>query len=233
MLLPLLFGAALAGPPQLGLAVGPAVGGGESTRGTFVTVAPISAVTLGWNFGPLDSWVGVSASALMAGAGDGVVPASLLQGELGIGLGGRGLAGGIYGGNGWPGPVWGLYARGTLPRADWLHRMGLESRLFFTEATHSMAVAVMLRVEPAWPGAERRHRAEVAAEASRAQTHPAEQQTHGATDARPAVEAPPEGEMLAYPVDSPPPPRATEAPESERESEPRPEPAPEHHENPY
>ncbi|MDP2310361.1 MAG: hypothetical protein Q8P18_30370 [Pseudomonadota bacterium] len=241
MLVPLLFGAALAAPPQLSLAVGPAVGGGESTRGSFVTVAPISALTVGWRFGPLDSWIGVSGSLLMAGSGDDVVPASLLQGELGIGLGGPGLGGGIYGGNGWPGAIWGLYARATLPRTDWMHRVGLESRLFFTEATNSTAVAVMVRMEPSWPGAERRRAVERAAE-----------ETAGAADGLPAVEVPagsesPEtegspGEVLAYPVDAPPQP-AEPAPAEPAPAEPAPaeaptplEPgadAPAHHDEPY
>lgn len=240
MLVSLLVGAALARPPQLSLAAGPAVGGGESTRGSFLTVAPISTLTVGWHFGPLDSWVGVSGSLLLAGQGDAVVPASLLQGEVGLGLGGPGLGGGVYGGNGWPGPVWGFYARATLPRAGWLHRVGLESRVFFTEATHSSAVAVMLRVEPAWPGAERRRR-ELAAE-----------ETRGAADAVPAVEVPEEaleteaveteaseGEVLAYPVDAMPP--AAE-PASAPATEPAPlapaapateTPPPAHHEEPF
>jgi hypothetical protein len=231
MLVTLLFGAALARPPQLSLAVGPAVGGGESTRGAFITVAPISTLTVGWHFGPLDSWVGVSGSLLMAGVGDQVVPASLLQGEVGLGLGGPGLGGGIYGGNGWPGPVWGFYARATLPRAGWLHRVGLESRLFFTEATHSSAVAVLLRVEPSWPGAERRRR-EIAAEEIR-----------GAADRAAAVEVPPEaletegdeGEVLAYPVDATPPAADPVPAPASPEAEPAPaaEPVPAHHDEPY
>lgn len=224
MLVTLLFGAAFARPPQLSLAVGPAVGAGESTRGSFITVAPITALTVAWHFGPIDSWVGLSGSLLMAGSGADVVPASLLQGELGLGLGGPGLGGGIYGGNGWPGAIWGLYARATLPRVDWISRVGVESRLFYTEATRSTGVAVMVRVEPAWPDAERRRRAaeRIVEKTAGAEPPTAEARVEGTEST---------GEILAYPVDATPPPR--QAAPVEPPPERAPEGAPAHHDEPY
>ncbi|MDP2314605.1 MAG: hypothetical protein Q8P41_17005 [Pseudomonadota bacterium] len=221
MLLTLLFGAAFARPPQLSLAIGPAIGGGESARGTWFTAAPATAVAITWHLGPLESWVGASGSLLMAGVGDAVVPSSLLQGELGLGLGGAGFGAGLYGGNGYPGSIVGLYARATVPRPGWMHRVGLESRLFYTAETDSTGLSLMVRVEPAWG---RRARVEA--------------RKTGGAEGQPAVEAPEQegeaapGEVLAYPVDGVPPAESPEAPAEAAPSEAAPaEPA--HHEEPY
>lgn len=148
MLATLLVGTALAGPPQLGLALGPVVGGGTSTYGDYFSAAPATAVTVTWHLGPFETWVGASGSLLLAGSGDDVVPASLLQGEVGVGFGGRALGAGVYGGNGLPGPIVGLYARGTVPGRGWVRRMGLEARLFGTQATASTGLALLVRIEP-------------------------------------------------------------------------------------
>jgi hypothetical protein len=141
-------GAALAGPLQLGLAIGPAIGGGESTLGSYTTLAPATAIDLTWHLGPFETWAGASASLLMAGVGDRVVPSSLLEAEIGVGLGGRALGAGIYGGNGYPGPIGGLYGRLTWPGPTWCRRVGIEGRAFYTPATDSSGLALMARIEP-------------------------------------------------------------------------------------
>jgi hypothetical protein len=191
MLVSLLVGAALARPPQLGLSLGPVVGGGTSTRGTYFSAAPATAVSVTWHLGALESWLGGSASLLMAAQGDDVVPAALLQGELGLGL---------------SGPIVGLYARATLPRRDWLGRLGLESRLFYARGTDTTGLALLLRVEPDWTGADRRARA----------------RAEGRDGAEPAVKAP-----AASPPPEPAP--AEDAPSAPPESTP----TPTHHDEPY
>jgi hypothetical protein len=206
MLVSLLVGAALARPPQLGLALGPVVGGGTSTRGTYFSAAPATAVSVTWHLGALESWLGGSASLLVAAQGDDVVPAALLQGELGLGVGGTAAGGGIYGGNGLSGPIVGLYARATLPRRDWLGRLGLESRLFYARGTDTAGLALLLRVEPDWTGADRRARA----------------RAEGRDGAEPAVKAP-----AASPPPEPAP--AEDAPSAPPESTP----TPTHHDEPY
>lgn len=189
MLATLLVGTALAGPPQLGLALGPVVGGGTSTYGDYFSAAPATAVTVTWHLGPFETWVGASGSLLLAGSGDDVVPASLLQGEVGVGLGGRALGAGIYGGNGLPGPIVGLYARGTVPGRGWVRRMGLEARLFGTQATATSGFALLVRVEPG-RGRPERPPVEVV------EAPPAE------ADVAPVAEVPPEAPV--EPAETPP-----------------------------
>ncbi len=240
MLATLLVGAALARPPQLSLMAGPVVGSGTSSLGTYFSAAPATAITLTWNLGPLESWLGASGSLLMAGSGEDVVPASLLQGEVGVGLGGAGFAGGVYGGNGLPGPVMGLYARGSVKRHGWLKRIGLESRLFYTEATGSTGLALLLRLEPAWPGSRRPEPDTRGADNQPAVPVSAESPAAGGEGLAYPYDTPPVdasgddakgddasgGEGLAYPVDAPP------APASE-EAAPDAPPAPTHHPDPY
>jgi len=156
MLVSLLVGAALADPPRVGAAIGPVLGAGTSTNGSYVSFAPAGALTVTYPVGPLESWVGVSGSLLLAGQGDHVVPASLLQAEVGAGLGGRLASGGVYVGIGYPGPILGLYGRTLFPSASTLEWMGLEGRLFETPATDSTGIALLFRVEPGAGGAHRR-----------------------------------------------------------------------------
>lgn len=84
----LFFEAAQARPPELALALGPAVSGGESTYGRFVSAAPATAATLTWRIGFLETWLGASSTLLLAGSGEDVLVASLFEGELGVGVGG-------------------------------------------------------------------------------------------------------------------------------------------------
>jgi len=199
MLVSLLVGAALARPPQLGLALGPVVGGGTSTRGTYFSAAPATAVSLTWHLGPLESWVGASGSLLMAGRGDEVVPAALLQGELGVGIGGAAAGGGLYGANGLSGPMVGLYARATMPRRDWLGRLGLESRLFYAQGTDSTGLALLLRVEPDLRGRERRRSAAAPAEPA-AEEAPAQGPAPSEDEQRPDATPPPAPEEAPAPT---------------------------------
>ena len=193
----LLLAPALAASPRVGLAVGPAIGGGTAPRGEYFTAAPAGAATITWNLGPFESWVGASGSLLMAGYADGVIPASLLQGELGIGLGSRAFGGGVYVGNGFPGPLYGLYGRGMLPGTGWVDQIGVETRLFHTTVTESTALAVMLRVEPG-PGDRPRRTARGATE--RGEEAPAPGET---VRAEPPTEAPPPSQTEGTAIDTP------------------------------
>jgi hypothetical protein len=151
MLLTLLCAAALAAPPRLGLALGPALGTGDSARGEWFSFAPATAGTLTWGLGPFEVWGGASGSLLLADVAGDLVPSSLLQGELGLGVGSRRFSAGLYGGVGLPGPVVGLYTRvmgrgATAPA--WARSVGLEGRIFYADATESTAFALLARVEP-------------------------------------------------------------------------------------
>lgn len=156
MLASLALCAALAAPPRVGIALGPAVGGGDSALGPYLTAAPAGALTVTWPFGPFEAWVGASASGLVGPYGDDLIPAALIQGELGLGVGGRGGSAGFYAGNGFPGPIAGFYGRVMLPGSGWARRMGVEGRLFQTAVTDSTGFALMFRVEPGRDRAEER-----------------------------------------------------------------------------
>lgn len=198
----------LAMPPRVAFSLGGAVGGGSSSQGDYVTGSPMGAISMMWHLGPFEPWAGASSTALLTPASGQLGPASLLQGELGIGLGGRHFGAGVYGGAGWPGPVVGLYARAMFGAPGWLN-VGVEPRLFYLGDSGVSAVSVMARVELGRRDRGRR------AEPEEREPRPEEPTEPPVAPAPPA----PEGDGAdALPVGEPPPP----PPEEDR-----------HHDEPY
>ncbi len=198
----LLVGTALAAPPRLGLAIGPVMGGGTSTHGSYFSAAPAANVTVTWHLGPFESWVGASGSLLLAGYGDEVIPASLLQGEIGVGFGGEAVGAGFYGGSGFPGPILGVYGRATLPGDGWVRRIGVESRLFHTRVTDSVGLAVLLRVEPGFDDRGERRRRGPRPHVARSDAPEATAANGAPGGEAPAATESTEGPALAIPVGS-------------------------------
>jgi hypothetical protein len=130
-----------------GLANGPQAGGGS-----YASAGPLFAGTLDWRFGPVETFIGASASGLVAPEGDGVAPIALLQGEFGFGFGNPMLSGGFYFGAGLSGGEGGLYGRVTVPtaeagRAAWARRIGGELRIFRLGESNASVLAVLVRAE--------------------------------------------------------------------------------------
>lgn len=138
-----------------GIASGPLEGGGE-----FASVGPILGGTLDWRFGPVQAFIGASASGLVAPSGSAVVPIALLQGEAGFGFGSPMASGGFYFGAGLSGGEGGFYGRVTVPTdgsgaLPWAQRLGGELRVFRLGASNASVVAMFLRAEV---GEQRRRR---------------------------------------------------------------------------
>jgi hypothetical protein len=106
----------------------------------------MGAAAIVWHLGPFEPWAGLSSTALLAPRDGAVAPASLVQGELGLGLGGAHFGAGVYGGVGWPGPVAGLYARAMFGGPSWIN-LGLEPRVFYLSDSGATGVSLMARVE--------------------------------------------------------------------------------------
>ncbi|MFZ5479137.1 MAG: hypothetical protein ACOZNI_20405 [Myxococcota bacterium] len=200
----LLAGAALA-RPYYGVALGGGVLSSEAPGGTLVSYGPVVEVDLGWHAGPLQSWAGLTSAGLVAYTPDGVIPASVLAIEGGLGFGTRDFALGLYGAVGFPGGQVGLYGRWLAPTDGWLGRVGAEGRLFATDVGDAGGLALMLRVEP---GQAR----EARPEPPRPPPPP------------PRRPPPPHARPYPPPAQPPPPP-----PPPEDEAEP----PPEHHDDPY
>ncbi len=132
-----------------GIASGPLAGGGE-----FASVGPILGGTLDWRFGPVQAFLGATASGLVAPDGEAVVPIALLQGEAGFGFGSPLLNAGFYFGAGLSGGEGGFYGRLSVPTegdglVPWAQRLGGELRVFRLGASNASVVALFLRAEVA------------------------------------------------------------------------------------
>lgn len=153
MLTALLFsGLASAASPQLALSFGGAAGTGvdwglDPVEGvSYTTYGPMGAASVNWHLGALETWAGVSMTGLIASWDGYTYPASLFNGEWGIGFGAEQFGVGAYVGAGYPGSSFGLYTHLLLSEGK-ESNVGLEGRFWGSE-TGVVAGAVMLRIEP-------------------------------------------------------------------------------------
>lgn len=133
--------------PSFGVMVGAGFIGGESPRGAYSSASPVLAGTVDWRFAFVETWLGLSATAFMAPYDGEIVPAALLQGEVGLGLGNPNLSGGVFLGAGLSGGEGGLYGRALFPGPSWAPRLGGELRLFHLGTTDSAGAVLLARAE--------------------------------------------------------------------------------------
>lgn len=134
--------------PHFGLMAGGGVIGGRADDGrSYSSFSPVFAGTVDWRFGFVETWLGLSGTGFVAPYGGEVVPAALLQGELGLGLGSPTLSGGVYIGAGLSGGEGGVYGRLMFPGPTWAPRLGAEFRGFHLGTTSASGMSLMLRAE--------------------------------------------------------------------------------------
>lgn len=134
--------------PSFGAMAGVGVISGEAGNGRdYASYSPVLAGTVDWRFAWVETWLGLSGTGFVAPYGSGSVPAALLQGEFGLGLGSRTASAGIFFGAGLSGGEGGLYGRVMFPGPTWAPRLGGELRAFHLGATDSSGAALLLRAE--------------------------------------------------------------------------------------
>lgn len=141
-----LVAAAAAG--QWTISGGPAVAGGTTAQGNYTSIAPFIAGNYGWHTWILESWLGGSASLLIASDGTRSYLAAPVQAEVGAGLGGRTFSAGVYLSAGFSGGGGGLYAQLSFPTSGKLERWGVEARTLSYAGGQNGGVAVLLRLQP-------------------------------------------------------------------------------------
>ncbi len=143
----LLVASAFASPSFAALAGGGVISGTADDRREYSSMSPMLAATVDWRFAWVEAWLGVSATGFVAPDGDGVVPAALLQGEVGLGLGNPVSSAGIFFGSGLSGGEGGVYGRLMFPGPGWAPRLGGELRAFHLGETNSSGMVFLLRAE--------------------------------------------------------------------------------------
>lgn len=138
---------AFAGPSFAVMGGGGVISGVADDGREYSSTSPVLAATVDWRFAWVEAWVGVSATGLVAPEGDGIIPAALLQGEVGLGLGNPVSSAGIFFGSGLSGGEGGVYGRLMFPGPGWASRLGGELRAFHLGATNSSGAAFLLRAE--------------------------------------------------------------------------------------
>ncbi len=140
--------------PRAGLLLGGGIASGpQDGGGAYASIGPILAGTLDWRFGPVEWFLGASATGLVAPYGtDSVVPIALFQGEAGLGFGSPVASGGFYFGAGLSGGEGGFYGRFTVPTSStgsfaWARRMGGELRFSRMGASDADVIAFLFRAE--------------------------------------------------------------------------------------
>lgn len=133
--------------PHFGVMAGGGAIGGEADGRTYTSFSPLLAGTVDWRFGPVETWIGLSGSGFVVPYEDNVVPAALLQGEIGLGLGNPTLSGGVYLGAGLSGGEGGLYGRLMFPGPTWAPRLGGELRAFHLGNADASGMVLLLRGE--------------------------------------------------------------------------------------
>jgi hypothetical protein len=130
-----------------GLSLGGAGGSGELQAVPYHSLAVAGTASVNWRGGPLEGWVGLFGSGLMAADRWGTFPAAPVMFEAGFGGGVPALNAGIYFGGGLGGDEAGLYLRGMAPGSSWASRFGGELRAFYLPASNMGVLALLARVE--------------------------------------------------------------------------------------
>ena len=134
--------------PSFGVGAGAGVIGGVSAADRqYSSFSPVLAGTVDWRFAWVEVWLGMSGTAFVAPYGDDVVPAALLQGEVGLGLGSRTASAGVFLGAGLSGGEGGLYGRLMFDGPTWAPRLGGEFRAFHLGTVDASGVELLLRAE--------------------------------------------------------------------------------------
>ena len=147
MSLLLLSSLAMAGGAHVGIAVGGAFSTGYDHSYAYTSYAPYGAVNIGWHFGPLETWLGGSTSALVAANNTVIYASAPLQGEVGLGIGSARTAVGIYWGIGLAGTEFGGYGRILMPDPDGQRAWGVEGRLFTADHYQDVGGALLVRAD--------------------------------------------------------------------------------------
>ncbi len=146
-MLPLILGVALAAPTY-SLMAGGGVVTGESAEHSYASWSPVVAGSADWRFGWVEAWLGVSASGFIApNRQEQNVPAALLQGEFGLGLGTPQSSAGLFFGAGLSGGEGGFYGRVMFPGPPWASRLGGELRAFHLGRFGAGGLVLLLRAE--------------------------------------------------------------------------------------
>jgi hypothetical protein len=138
---------ALAAPTYAAM-VGGGMIGGESAGQGYASWSPVVAGSVDWRFAWVEVWVGLSGTGFLALDGkQNEVPAALLQGEFGVGLGSPTASAGVYLGAGLSGGEGGFYGRFSLPGPSWASRLGGELRAFHLGQFDATGFVLMARAE--------------------------------------------------------------------------------------
>jgi hypothetical protein len=138
---------ATAAPTYAALAGGGVITG-ESGDRSYASWSPMVAGTVDWRFAFVETWLGLSGSGFVApNRHDDPVPAALLQGEFGLGLGSPVASAGAFFGAGLSGAEGGLYGRVMFDGPAWAQRLGGELRAFHLGQSDAGGVVLFLRAE--------------------------------------------------------------------------------------
>lgn len=142
--------------PTYGAMVGGGMIAGEARGQGYASWSPMVAGTIDWRFAWVEAWVGLSGSGFVAvDRHEDPVPAALLQGEVGVGLGSPTASAGIYMGAGLSGGEGGFYGRVSFPGPTWARRVGGELRAFHLGQFDASGVVLMARAEFGGEGGRR------------------------------------------------------------------------------
>ena len=138
---------AFAAPTFAAMAGGGVITGETADRG-YASWSPMLAGSVDWRFAWVEAWLGISGSGFVyPNRHEEAVPAALLQGEFGLGLGGPMASGGVYFGAGLSGGEGGFYGRLMFPGPGWAEKLGGELRAFHLGQSDAGGVVLLLRAE--------------------------------------------------------------------------------------